>query len=121
MLVFYIIGFNGMISSYSWLAGGEIPSQRLRSMTLGFAAALSFFFAWLSTFTAPYFINPDSLNWGPKYGYVWTGSCFICAIWTFLFLPETFNRPLDEINEMVCCIQHGIQLGAILALFQGLY
>lgn len=108
MLVFYIIGFNGMISPYSWLLGGEIPSQRLRSMTVGFASATSFFFAWLSTFTAPYFINPDSLNWGPKYGYIWTGSCMACAIWSFLFLPETFNRSFEEISEMVSHTLHRI-------------
>jgi Sugar (and other) transporter len=64
--VLYIIGYNGCISSYAWLSGGEIPSQRLRSMTFGLAAAVGFFGAWLTTFTAPYFINPDSLNWGPK-------------------------------------------------------
>jgi hypothetical protein len=55
-----------MIATYAWLAGGEIPSQRLRSYTFGLAAAVGFFGAWLTTFTAPYFINPASLNWGPK-------------------------------------------------------
>jgi ABC-type sulfate transport system permease component len=38
-----------MISSYAWLAGGELPSQRLRSYTFGLAAAVGFFFAWLTT------------------------------------------------------------------------
>ncbi|CAI4213861.1 unnamed protein product [Parascedosporium putredinis] len=33
---------------------------RLRSYTFGAAAAVGFFFAWLTTFTAPYFLNPDS-------------------------------------------------------------
>lgn len=57
-----------MIAAYSWLAGGEIPSQRLRSYTFGVASAVAFAAAWLTTFTAPYFINPESLNWGPEYG-----------------------------------------------------
>jgi hypothetical protein len=57
-----------MIAAYAWLAGGEIPSQRLRSYTFGIASAVGFAGAWLATFTAPYFINPDSLNWGPEYG-----------------------------------------------------
>ena len=56
-----------MIAAYAWLSGGEIPSQRLRSYTFGVAAAVGFAGAWLATFTAPYFINPDSLNWGPEY------------------------------------------------------
>lgn len=66
--VIYIIGYNGMIAAYAWLTGGEIPSQRLRSHTFGIASAIAFGAAWLTTFTAPYFINPDSLNWGPEYG-----------------------------------------------------
>lgn len=90
-----------MIASYAWLAGGEIPSQRLRSHTFGLAAAVGFFFAWLTTFTAPYFINPQSLNWGPRYGYIWLPSCIIAAVWVYFFLPEVKGRTLEEIDEMV--------------------
>ena len=97
----YMMSYNGMISSYAWLAGGEIPSQRLRSYTFGLAAAVGFFFAWLTTFTAPYFINPQSMNWGPKYGYVWFPSCCIALLWVLFFLPETKGRTLEEIDEMV--------------------
>ena len=52
-------------------------------------------------FTAPYFINPLDLNWGPKYGYIWFGSCFLTAIWVFFFFPETKDRTLEEIDELV--------------------
>lgn len=93
---------QGLISAYAWLCGGEIPSQRLRSYTFGLAAAVGFFFAWLTTFTAPYFINPDSLNWGPQYGYIWFPSAVVGAVWVWFFLPETKGRTLEEIDEMVC-------------------
>jgi hypothetical protein len=89
-----------MIATYAWLAGGEIPSQRLRSHTFGLAAAIGFCGAWLTTFTAPYFINPEALNWGPRYGYIWFPSCVIAAAWVFFFLPEVKNRTLEEIDEM---------------------
>ncbi|KAF3762821.1 general substrate transporter [Cryphonectria parasitica EP155] len=77
--VVYIIGYNGMVATYAWISGGELPSQRLRSYTFGLATSIAFFAAWLATFTAPYFINPQSLNWGPKYGYIWVGPCWIGA------------------------------------------
>ncbi|KAK3903686.1 general substrate transporter [Staphylotrichum tortipilum] len=96
----YMMSYNGMIATYAWLAGGEIPSQRLRSYTFGLAAACGFFFAWLTTFTAPYFINPESLNWGPRYGFIWFPSCIVAALWVFFFLPETKGRTLEEIDEM---------------------
>jgi hypothetical protein len=96
----YMFSYNGMISTYAWLAGGEIPTQRLRSHTFGLAAAVGFFFAWLTTFTAPYFINAMALNWGPRYGFIWFPSCVIAATWVFFFLPEVKNRTLEEIDEM---------------------
>ncbi|EOA90375.1 hypothetical protein ACJQWK_07847 [Exserohilum turcicum] len=98
--VIYIIGYNGMIAAYAWLTGGEVPSQRLRSYTFGIASAVGFAGAWLCTFTAPYFINPDSLNWGPEYGWIWGPSCFITVVWVYFYLPEIKNRTLEEIDEM---------------------
>ncbi|KUI57776.1 putative glucose transporter rco-3 [Cytospora mali] len=100
LAVIYIMGYNGMVATYAWISGGELPSQRLRSYTFGLATAIAFFAAWLATFTAPYFINPESLNWGPKYGYIWTPSCWISAAWVYLFLPEVKDRSLEEIDEM---------------------
>lgn len=75
----YILGYKGMVATYAWISGGELPSQRLPSYTFGLATAIGFFAAWLTTFTAPYFINSESMNWGPKYGYIWTPSCWISA------------------------------------------
>ena len=40
--VVYILAYNGMISSYAWVSGGELPSQRLRSYTFGLAASTGF-------------------------------------------------------------------------------
>ncbi|KAJ2894784.1 hypothetical protein MKZ38_007213 [Zalerion maritima] len=96
----YMFAYNGMIATYAWVSGGELPSQRLRSYTFGLAAAVGFGGAWLTTFTAPYFINPESLNWGPKYGYIWFPSALVAATWVYFFLPEVKGRTLEEIDEM---------------------
>ena len=64
------------------------------------ATALNFLGNWLGTFTAPYFINPASLNWGPKYGYIWFGSNMLVAVFVWFYLPETRDRTLEEIHEM---------------------
>ena len=42
MSVIFLLGYNGMISTYAWVSGGELPSQRLRSYTFGLAAAVGF-------------------------------------------------------------------------------
>lgn len=98
--VIYIVAYNALISTYAWLSGGELASQRLRSHTFGLATALGFLGAWLTTFTAPYFINPMKLGWGPKYGYIWTGSCVVAGAWIWMYLPEVKGRTLEQIDEM---------------------
>lgn len=87
--IIYVVAYNGGMSSFAWVVGGEIPRQQLRSHTFGLAAGCGFIGAWLAAFTAPYFINPSSLNWGPQYGYIWFPSCLIAAAFVYFFLPET--------------------------------
>lgn len=98
--IFNQISYTGLISTYAILCAGEFPSQRLRSYTLGIAIGVGSVLGWVIGFTAPYFINPSSLNWGPKYGYIWAGACLIGAIWVWMFLPEVKGRTFEEINEM---------------------
>ena len=98
--VLYIFVYNGAICPFSWLAGGELPSQRLRSYTFGLAASIGFLGAWLATFTAPYFINPSALNWEPKYGYIWFPSGLLAAAFVFFYLPEAKDCTLEELDEM---------------------
>lgn len=61
---------------------------------------MNFLGNWAGTFSAPYFINPQSFNWGPRYGYIWFGSNIACAVFTWFFIPETKDRTLEEIHEM---------------------
>ncbi|KAJ5885059.1 hypothetical protein N7495_009569 [Penicillium taxi] len=82
-----------------WALTIEIPSQRLRSKTVGLAVGANYVFGWLATYCTPYFINPGSLNWGPKYCYIWGASNLILAVWTFLVIPDLKGKSLEEINN----------------------
>ncbi|KAI1426736.1 MFS transporter [Xylaria sp. FL1777] len=102
-----VVVFNGVFvffyvaySPFAWLLGGEYPNSALRGYCFGIATALNFLGNFLGTLTAPYFINPASLGWGPKYGYIWFASNVIVAVFAYLFLPETRDRTLEEIHEM---------------------
>ncbi|TRX91736.1 hypothetical protein FHL15_007289 [Xylaria flabelliformis] len=85
---------------FQLLLGGEYPNSALRGYCFGVATALNFLGNFLGTLTAPYFINPAALNWGPKYGYIWFASNLVVVIFAYLFLPETRDRTLEEIHEM---------------------
>lgn len=105
--IVYICGYNGMIAAYAWLSGGEIPSQRLRSYTFGVAAAVGFAGAWLATFTAPYFINPDALNWGPEYG-------------KYIHMPLSISRATKMLTglqrlDLGPVVSHHSRLGVLLS------
>jgi SP family sugar:H+ symporter-like MFS transporter len=83
-----------------WAVATEVPSQRLRSQTVGLSSGVNFVFGWLVSFCTPYFINPTRLNWGPKYGYIWGASNFIIVPFVFFFVPETKGRSLEQLDEL---------------------
>ena len=97
--LFYFF-FNGWVGDLSHPVATELVSTRLRSWTVGSAISLGYLEAWLAGFCSPYFINPDRLNWGAKYAYIWAGSNLVCAIFLFFYLPELKGRTLEEIDEL---------------------
>ncbi|KAK3948479.1 hypothetical protein QBC32DRAFT_381364 [Pseudoneurospora amorphoporcata] len=68
--------------------------------TVGTEAGINAFFGWMVLFFSPYFIDSDKLNWGPTYGYIWGGSNLILAVWTWVFVPETKGRSLEQLDEL---------------------
>jgi hypothetical protein len=88
--------YSYSIGPVGWLVAGELPSDRLRSLTFGIGMALGFFFGWLTSFTTPYFFNPQHLGWGPKIGWIWGPVSLILLVWAIFFLPETKGRTLED-------------------------
>jgi sugar porter (SP) family MFS transporter len=70
--------YNGFVGTISWPIAGELVSSRLRVLTMGLSTGVNYFFNWLISYCSPFFINANDLNWGPKYGYIWASSNFIC-------------------------------------------
>lgn len=48
----------------------------------------------------PYFINPNVLNWGPKYGYICGATNLAIIVYVFFFVPESRGRSLEQLNEL---------------------
>lgn len=96
----FMFCYNAGVGAASSPLATELVSSRLRAWTVGSANALGYFLAWLVGFCSPYFINPQDLNWGPRYSYIWAGSNFLCVVWFYFFLPETKARSLEELDEI---------------------
>ncbi|KAK3320320.1 MFS transporter [Cercophora scortea] len=84
----------------SWPLSSEIPSSRLRVLTVSLAQGIDSFFAWLIAFCTPYFINSTALNWGFKYMWIWAVSNAITFVFFYIMLPEVKGRSLEEIDEL---------------------
>jgi len=98
LLAIYFGAYGGTIGPLSWVTAGEMSSNRLRSLTFGAGMAVGFIFAWLTTFTTPYFINPTALNWGAKVAWIWAPSNLVTLLFIYFVLPETKGRSLEEID-----------------------
>jgi hypothetical protein len=92
--------YNGFSGALSWPIASELVSSRLRVLTIGTGTGINYVFAWLTTFTAPYFINKENLNWGAKYAYIWAGSNLVTFVFFYFFLPESKGRSLEELDEL---------------------
>lgn len=95
----YLFTASATTSPFSWQVAGEVPTQRLRGYTFGFASSVTYLCGWSITFTIPYFINPTALNWGAQYAYIWFASNLLICGFTFFVVPETNKRTLEEIDE----------------------
>ncbi|KAF2735622.1 general substrate transporter [Polyplosphaeria fusca] len=93
-------GYNMCVGSASYPVATELVSTRLRAWTVGSATSLGYFLAWLNAFCTPYFINPQNLGWGAKYGYIWAASNLLCVLFFFFCMPEMKGRTLEEIDEL---------------------
>ncbi|ORY88813.1 general substrate transporter [Leucosporidium creatinivorum] len=100
MVCCYQAAYNFSVGPLAWVVAAEFPSNRLRSVTFGFSMAVGFVFAWLTVFTTPYFIGVQELNLGAKVAWIWGPSNLISFLWILIFLPDTFGRTLEEIDEM---------------------
>jgi len=112
VMVYYFF-YNGFSGAISWPVSNELVSSRLRVVTMATGTAINYFFSCKSrlsrecskgplthgnavgliSFTAPYFLNKENLNWGAKYAYIWAGSNFITFGKLMRFHIIYYGRP----------------------------
>ncbi|KAF2470708.1 MFS transporter [Lindgomyces ingoldianus] len=96
----YHFTYNGFSGALSWPVANELVSSRLRVITIGVGTGINYVFAWLTSFTTPYFINSSELNWGAKASFLTHHAINPSATYFYFFLPEMRNRSLEEIDEI---------------------
>ena len=94
------IAYSFSIGPLGWVLASEIPSNRLRAQTTGFALGFSFVFSFLSQFTAPYELAPLGVNLGLKIDWIYFGSNVLMLAFLIFCMPETKGRSLEELDYL---------------------
>ncbi|KAM0269835.1 hypothetical protein ACHAQH_009637 [Verticillium albo-atrum] len=79
---------------------GEVPSNSLRSKTIAIAASASFSVSLIVITTIPYLIGASYADLGTRVGFIFGGLTVLVFIGVIIYLPETKDRTLEEIDEM---------------------
>ncbi|KAJ5217828.1 Major facilitator superfamily domain general substrate transporter [Penicillium citrinum] len=88
-------------SAIGYAYAAEIPQQRLRAKTAGWALALSNTVAIMFSFCTPLMINNAPVSaWGVKTGFFFAGTGLVAVIIAWFILPEVTRRTPAEIDEM---------------------
>ncbi|RDW62205.1 putative maltose permease (MalP) [Coleophoma cylindrospora] len=87
-------------SAIGYAYAAEIPQQRLRAQTAGWALAFSNLVAIIFSFCTPIMINQSVPKWGVKTGFFFAGTGAISVVISWFLLPEVARRTPGEIDEM---------------------
>ncbi|KAL6898510.1 sugar transporter domain-containing protein [Trichoderma evansii] len=95
----YSLSLGGLtVGQLSWAYPAEIGSTRLRQKTICIARDVHGVVNIISGILQQYFMNPEAWNVKGYVGFVWGGTCFLMIIWSYFRLPETWNRPYEELD-----------------------
>ncbi|KAJ6089811.1 hypothetical protein N7467_005027 [Penicillium canescens] len=88
-------------SAIGYAYAAEVPQQRLRAQTAGWALASSNVVAIMFSFCTPLMINNAPVSsWGVKTGFFFAGTGTLAVIIAWFILPEVTRRTPAEIDEM---------------------
>lgn len=86
-------------SAIGYAYAAEVPQQRLRARTAGWALAFSNMIAIMFSFCTPLMINGHA-KWGVKTGFFFAATGMIATVVCWFLLPEITRRIPAEIDEM---------------------
>lgn len=90
--------FQLSVGQMGWSVPAEVGSTRLRQKTVCLARNAYYIVSVISQVLQPYFMNPTAWNLKGYTGFFWAGTALITLVWAIFRLPETKNRPYEELD-----------------------
>ena len=100
MLLVYCLAYNLTVAPKVCSLVAEIPSPRLRILTVVIARALYNLMGLFAASITPFMFNPGAWDWGAKAAIFWSGMCMACLVWAYLRLPEPRGLTFGELNSL---------------------
>ncbi|RHZ50361.1 hypothetical protein CDV55_100157 [Aspergillus turcosus] len=98
LLLFLTFVYDMTIGPICYVLVAEIPSTRLRVKTTVLARVAYNLAGVLINWMTPHMLSPDSWNWKGKSCFFFAGTTFLCFVWCYWRLPETFGLSYLEID-----------------------
>ncbi len=99
MICIYVFFFNLAWGPLAWVVASELAVGKNRSKIMSVGTACFWVIAWAVTFTLPYLFY--NANLGAQIGWIYGVGTLIAMAFVYFYIPETFGRSLEEINEML--------------------
>lgn len=98
LLLVYTFTYDCTVGPVCYSLVAELTSTRLRTKSVVLARNVYNIVGIATNIITPRMLNPTAWNWGAKSAFFWAGSCLLCAIWTYLRLPEPKDRTIGELD-----------------------
>ncbi|KAF6832723.1 MFS maltose permease [Colletotrichum plurivorum] len=105
LLLVYTFFYDCTVGPVCYSLVSELPSTRLKTKTVVLARNLYNVMGIGTNILTPKMLNPSAWNWGAKSGFFWSGTCFLCFVWTYFRLPEPKGRTYGELDVL---FEHGV-------------
>ncbi|KAK4507777.1 hypothetical protein PRZ48_001512 [Zasmidium cellare] len=98
LMIVWALVYQLTVGTVCYSLVAEISTRRLQIKTVVLGRNAYIIVGIICSIITPYMINPSAWDWGNFAGFFWAGLAFLCAIYTFLRVPEPRGRTFAELD-----------------------
>jgi SP family general alpha glucoside:H+ symporter-like MFS transporter len=100
MMTIWALVYQLTVGTVCYSLVAEMSTRRLQIKTVVLGRNMYNIVGIICSVLTPYMLNPGAWDWGNYAGFFWSGSCFLCIIYTYFRIPEPQGRSFAELDLM---------------------
>ncbi|KAM3422663.1 hypothetical protein BST61_g151 [Cercospora zeina] len=97
----YIAFFAATWGPAAWVVIGEIFQLPVRSKGVALSTASNWLWNCIIGIIVPFIVDTDKGDFGVKVFFIWGSTCAFCAVFAWVFVPETKGLTLEQVDKMM--------------------